>query len=342
MERPVKGYRGTTTELSNSSHEYPNHIIVEEVNTQERTGKPVICPEEESKPQRFVTGVDKTELNLSLGSVSFINRVIDQVRKRQKRSLTNDEKHFAIWEMFMSTTLKSAIFMGRITQLICAKDLTLKQMFDITSSLVSEQNEISGVDKINWEDHSWDHLSLIGEEKVINLQRMKVYVFSDSVLCLGKIHVNPRSNSERGNRLFWFKQSPAYRDLDRIDGGPTEFEWNISQDSQRCKSVNERQTNRILLTCGSFGQEPRRSCYNRLQFTTSGTILHTAWKSHQNTVYWVDMKIAQKKGLTFYQTRSNAIILYATLPYCCIPKVVRMGSGEVMYEKPYASPRPPP
>ena len=30
--------------------------------------------------------------------------------------------------------------------------------------------------------------------------------------------------------------------------------------------------------------------------------LHTAWKKHQNTVYWVDIKLAQKKGLKFNQT----------------------------------------
>ena len=29
-------------------------------------------------------------------------------------------------------------------------------------------------------------------------------------------------------------------------------------------------------------------------------------KKHQNTVYWVDIKLAQKKGLKFYQTRSNS------------------------------------
>ena len=27
------------------------------------------------------------------------------------------------------------------------------------------------------------------------------------------------------------------------------------------------------------------------------------WKNHQNTVYWVDIKLAQKKGFKFYQTR---------------------------------------
>ena len=70
--------------------------------------------------------------------------------------------------------------------------------------------------------------------------------------------------------------------------------------------------------------------------------LHNAWKRHQDAVYSVDINLAIKKGLTFYQTRSNAIILQGTLPAYCIPKVVRMNTGEVLYEKVFMSPRPPP
>ena len=57
--------------------------------------------------------------------------------------------------------------------------------------------------------------------------------------------------------------------------------------------------------------------------------LHNAWKRHQDAVYWVDINLAIKKGLQFYQTRSNAIALQDTLPAYCIPKVVRMKTGEV-------------
>ena len=63
------------------------------------------------------------------------------------------------------------------------------------------------------------------------------------------------------------------------------------------------------------------------------------WKRHQDTVYWVDIQLAQRKGFKFYQTRCNAIILYETLPACCIPKAIMMGSGEVIYEKVFALPR---
>ena len=70
--------------------------------------------------------------------------------------------------------------------------------------------------------------------------------------------------------------------------------------------------------------------------------LQKAWKRHQDAVYWVDINLAIAKGLKFYQTRSNAIILQETLPAYCIPKVVRMETGEILYGKEYMSPRPPP
>ena len=71
-------------------------------------------------------------------------------------------------------------------------------------------------------------------------------------------------------------------------------------------------------------------------------VIVIAWKKHQDAVFWVDIDLAILKGLTFYQTRSNAIILQGTLPAYCIPKVVRLKTGEVLYEKSYMSPRPPP
>ena len=70
--------------------------------------------------------------------------------------------------------------------------------------------------------------------------------------------------------------------------------------------------------------------------------VHSAWKKHQDAVLWVDIDLAIKGGLTFSQTRSNAIILQGTLPVHCIPKVVRLKTGEVLYERPYLFPRPPP
>ena len=59
--------------------------------------------------------------------------------------------------------------------------------------------------------------------------------------------------------------------------------------------------------------------------------VHSAWKKHQDAVFWVDVNLAIRKRLTFYQTRSNAIVLQGTLPAHCIPKVERLKTGEVLY-----------
>ena len=100
-------------------------------------------------------------------------------------------------------------------------------MFDISAKLVAEEDEISGLETIGWEKHSWKYLLLIDDERIINLQRAKVYVFSDSVLCLGKIHQNPDANEAWKKRIEWITTDQSCRDFDGISGEPTEFEWNI-------------------------------------------------------------------------------------------------------------------
>ena len=65
--------------------------------------------------------------------------------------------------------------------------------------------------------------------------------------------------------------------------------------------------------------------------------VHNAWKKHKDAVYWVDTNLAIRTGLTFYQTRSNAIILQGTFLVYCIPKVVRLKIGEILFEIAYMS-----
>ena len=97
------------------------------------------------------------------------------------------------------------------------------------------------VDTTHWK-HSWKYLSLIGDETVINLQRAKVYVFSDSVLCLGRIHQHPKANESWKDRTGWITTSQSYRDYDAISGESTEFEWNIIPGFttlQHCGKIND-------------------------------------------------------------------------------------------------------
>ena len=115
---------------------------------------------------------------------------------------------------------------------------------------------------------------------------MKKFVFSDSVLCLGKIHENLQSNSAWEDRLGWFTSSPEYRKFDRIDGEPKEFEWNIfpgfntlqlSQEVKRLKlrldETPENFTGRMKfmsmfndISCGS--RENEKECESNAQLVS--------------------------------------------------------------------------
>ena len=102
--------------------------------------------QEEADSETFVMGSDAAE---------FVIKVKDQVRSRQKRMSNvaeSGDEHSIIWGMFLAATMNVATFMGKnfstIQNFIMnSEDLTLKRMFDITAKLVSDQDEINGLDK---------------------------------------------------------------------------------------------------------------------------------------------------------------------------------------------------
>ena len=76
--------------------------------------------------------------------------------------------------MLMAVTMESATFIGKNfadnqNSIMNATDLTLKQMFDISAKIVAEQDEISNLETIGWEKHSWQYLSLIDDERIFHL-----------------------------------------------------------------------------------------------------------------------------------------------------------------------------
>ena len=132
----------------------------------------------------------------------------------------------------MATTLNAATFTGKNFSTIQSvvknhESLTLKQMFDVTAQLVNNQEEINCLDKILYGKNSWTRLLLMNDAVLINLQSTKVYVFSDSVLCLGKVLQHPECNEARKNRVAGVRAERSYRDYEAVSGESTEFEWNI-------------------------------------------------------------------------------------------------------------------
>ena len=203
------------------------HSARNEETIHDRTGQPV-SENLQGKAyfEYFIMGSEITE---------FVNKVRNQVRIRQKRKSSiaeNCTEHSIIWGMFMATTLNAATFMEKTFSTMQnvvknQESLTLKQMFDVTAQIVHNEEEISGLDKILYQKSSWTHLSLINDSVIINLQSTKVYVFSDSVLCLGKVLQHPECNEAWKNRVAGVRAEKDYSDFDDIKGESTEFEWNI-------------------------------------------------------------------------------------------------------------------
>ena len=133
----------------------------------------------------------------------------------------------------MAVTMDSAVFMGKDfrdnqNSIVNTADLSLKQMFGRSAKSVGEQDVISNLETIGWEQHSWKYLSLIGDERVINLQRAKVYVFFRFCIVSWKDPSTSKfqRNLEKQDRMN-HDFSKLQRLYDGISGEPTEFEWNI-------------------------------------------------------------------------------------------------------------------
>ena len=102
------------------------------------------------------------------------------------------------------------------------ENLTLKQMFDITAQTIHNEEEIYCLDKVVYQRNTWTQLSLI-----FHLRSTKFYVFSDSVVCLGKVLQHPECNEAWKKRVAGVRAERNYSDFEDVKGESTEFEWNI-------------------------------------------------------------------------------------------------------------------
>ena len=139
-----------------SSQEWKSDELMED-----RTVRPVVLAQH---TDRFNVENDKTnsytvaESDLSLGSRSFLHRVNDRVRKMldhsSKYATKDSDKHSVMWRMFLSSTLRASVFMEKNYSdnwhsIKNTEDITMRQMFDRSEKLISEQSdEIYGVKQL--------------------------------------------------------------------------------------------------------------------------------------------------------------------------------------------------
>ena len=204
------------------------------------------------------------------------------------------------------------------TQYILLEEKTSKRIYISHSNKCSTYLQDGCLNKmrsLDWKqlvgkNQSWKYLSLIGDERVINLQRTNVYVFSDSVLCLGKILDKPQSNDACEQRLGWLKSSQKYRNFDRIDGEPMEFEWNIFP-RHNTLQLNE-EVKRLLLRLDETPEKFHRKnhIYVAVQrhFLWIKRLKKSAWRMPNSFLYLErDLEKDNGHSLVLVLTRSGTV-----------------------------------
>ena len=151
----------------------------------------------------------------------------------------------------MNATLKAAVHLGN------DHDVNLRheknsfwrstgQLFGETEKLISGQTETTGVSLIDSKDLRWISTSLL-HSRAYQYANAKVYVFSDSVLCLVKMGHNPVESWKK--QIQWHSETNNFSEQNRIDGKLMEFEWKIFPGLTTAGILNEIQKMMGVLQC---------------------------------------------------------------------------------------------
>ena len=91
---------------------------------------------------------------------------------------------------------------------------SIRQFCRGTGKLISDQNEITGIRTVGFQEATRMQTSLLCE-KAYRFTNAKTYVFSDSVLCVGKWEMIPLRIFGRGKFMVFGKQSHQSHELSR-------------------------------------------------------------------------------------------------------------------------------
>ena len=80
------------------------------------------------------------------------------------------------------------------------------------------------------------------KEQAIKWTKARVHVYSDSVLCLGKQHGPEDAIKMWNDQVSTLKMCHTFRELQRLDGEPIDFEWKIFPGATALDILHEIQT----------------------------------------------------------------------------------------------------
>ena len=165
--------------------------------------------------------------------VPYMDTVFSILIKIYDREPTNNmddlDVNAAILGRFLNTTLQAAVHLGQD----CEVNLrfvknhlwnSVEQLFNESGRLVRDRTEIIGVTKIDFKELTWRSTSLLCST-AYQITNAKTNIFSDSLLRVVKMGED--SIAARKDKIKWYSENNHFKELNRIDGMTTEFEWKI-------------------------------------------------------------------------------------------------------------------
>ena len=212
-------------------------------------GRLVVCPQR-GAPQHFVIEDDEAESDLSLGSRSFLHRVNDQVRKRQKQSSMDatEDSEDILWygECSCLQHCKHLYSSGRITQTIGIPSRIQKiSQWNRCSTYLQNWCLNNQMRSMEWKQLTGktlhgSNLFLIGDEQDVSLQRHKQSTSFQNLYCVLVRYTRTPDQTQHGKKDW--RGSKVHRNAETW----TELmvsQWNWSgifpQNSPHCSSVTK-------------------------------------------------------------------------------------------------------
>ena len=100
----------------------------------------------------------------------------------------------------------------------------MKQLFTETENLIKKQTEITVANTINFQELTWMSTNFL-RSKASQITNAMTHVFADSVLCVGIMGDDPIATWK--GKIKWYLENNHWKELNRIDGKPTELEWKM-------------------------------------------------------------------------------------------------------------------
>ena len=146
----------------------------------------------------------------------------------------------------MTSSRKAAIHLGpRHTEnLDVSKNSEIEDiesLFIMTKKLFLENSEIRNVNCLDSTSPSRTRSTLLSD-RAVKWMKAKVHVYSDSVLCLGKIHDPGEAIEQCKGQMASFRVKMFFTELLGLDGEPIEFEWKIVQGFTALQILQEIQS----------------------------------------------------------------------------------------------------